>query len=203
MANVSKISGLAPVQYLNGSPWNGQAREYYIPSTDTKAYAIGDPVDLAGGADTKGVPSVTLATAGNNSGANKLLGAIVGAGGAVYGATLGNANNQNTIVVPATKTQNYYVLVADDPNIMFEMQEGGTGTALAATEVGLNCDLASGTNNGYVSGWVIDNAATSTSANFQLRLWGLTQKSDNAFGTYAKWLVSINNHRRAAGVAGV
>lgn len=203
MANVSKISGLAPVSYLNGSPWNGQAREYYIPSTNTLAFAIGDPVDLAGSADAKGVPSITLATAGNNSGANRILGSVVGAGGSVYGAGLNSVNNLNTIIVPATKTQDYYVLVADDPNILFEIQEGGTGTALAATEVGLNCDLASGTNNGYVSGWVLDNAQTSTSANFQLRLWGLTQKPNNAFGTYAKWLVSINLHRRQAGVAGV
>lgn len=203
MANVSKISGLAPVAYLNGSPWNGQAREYYIPSTDTNAYAIGDPVDLAGSADTKGVASVRLATAGNNSGANRILGAIVGAGGSVYGAGLNSINNLNTIIVPATKTQDYYVLVADDPNIIFEVQEGGTGTALAAAEVGLNCDLASGANNGYVSGWVLDNAQTSTSANFQMQLLGLSQKSNNAFGAYAKWQCRINLHRRAAGTAGV
>lgn len=203
MANTSSISGLAPVSYLNGSPWNGQAREYYIPSTDTLAYALGDPVDLAGGADGNGVASIRLATAGNNSGANRILGAIVGTGGSKYGAGLNNYANPNTILVPATKTQDYYVLVADDPNIIFEIQEGGTGTALAATEVGINVDLASGTNNGYVSGWVIDNATTSTSANFQLNLLGLSQKSNNAYGAYAKWLVKINLHRRAAGTAGV
>ena len=203
MANVSKISGLAPVAYLNGSPWNGQARTYYIPSTDTNAYAIGDPVDIAGSSDTTGVPSVTLATAGNNSGANRILGAIVGVLGTKYGSAAAGINNPNTIIVPATKTQDYYVMVADDPNIIFEIQEGGTGTALAAAQVGLNCDLASGTNNGYVSGWVLDNAVTSTSANFQMNLLMLSQNSSNAFGSYAKWLCKINLHRRAASTAGV
>lgn len=203
MANVSRISGLAPVSYLNGSPWNGQARTYYIVSSDTNAYAIGDPVDYSGSADGKGVAGVTLATAGNNSGVNRILGVIVGVLGSVYGSSAAGIVNPNTIIVPATKTQNYYVEVADDPNIVFEAQEGGTGTALAATEVGLNCDLASGANNGYVSGWVIDNAQTSTSANFQLSLLGLSQVSNNAFGAYAKWRVKINLHRRAAGVAGV
>ena len=203
MANTSRISGLAPVSYLNGSPWNGQARNYYIPSTDTVAYAIGDPVDIGGSSDGNGVASVVKATAGNNSGANRILGAIVGVLGTAYGSAAAGIANPNTIVIPATKTQNYYVLVADDPNIIFEIQEGGTGTALAATEVGLNCDLASGSNNGYVSGWVLDNAVTSTSANYQMNLLGLSQRSDNAFGAYAKWLCKINLHRRAAGTAGV
>lgn len=203
MANTSRISGLAPVQYLNGSPWNGQAREYYIVSTDTNAYAIGDPVDFSGGADGNGVQGVTLATAGNNSGANRVLGAIVGTRGTVYGAAMADPSNLDTIIVPATKTKNYYVMVADDPNIIFQIQEGGTGTTLAATEVGLNVDLASGANNGYLSGWVLDNAATSTSANFQLKLLGLSQVRNNAFGQYAKWLVTINLHRLKAGVAGV
>lgn len=203
MPNVSKISGLAPVAYLNGSPWNGQARQYYIVSTDTNPYAIGDPVDISGSSDGNGVAGVVKATPGNNTGANRILGPIVGVLGTVYGSAAAGVNNPNTIVIPATKTQNYYVMVADDPNIVFEIQEGGTASALSASEVGLNADLASGANNGYVSGWVIDNAVTSTSANFQLNLLMLTQKSGNAFGQYAKWLVKINLHRRAAGVAGV
>lgn len=206
MANVSKISGLSPVCYLNGSPWNGQAREYYIAASNTTAFAVGDPVDLSGGGDTNGVPGIVLATAGNNSGANRIVGAVVGAGGGVYGAGLYNpANSPNTIVVPATKTAAYYALVADDPNILFAVQEGGTGTALAATEIGLNIDLASGTNNGYVSGWVLDNAVTNTSANYQMKLMQLQPLpgGTNVFGTYAKWLCKINLHRYAAGVAGV
>lgn len=204
MANSNRPAGLSPVQYLNGSPWNGQGREYFISSSDTNAYAIGDPVDLAGSADAFGVPSITLATAGNNSGANKILGAIVSAGGIQRGGPYANPGNLNTTVVPASKAGvGYYVLVADDPNIIFEMQEGGTATALAAAQVGLNIDLSSGANSGYLSGWQLDNAVTSTSANFQMNLFGLIQKSDNAFGAYAKWLVKINLHRRAASVSGV
>ena len=203
MADVSRISGLSPVQYLNGSPWNGQARMYYIPSTDTVAYAIGDPVDIGGSADSNGVASVVKATAGNNSGANMVLGAIVSAGGTKYGSALADPGNLDTIIVPATKTKSYYVMVADDPNIIFQVQEGGTATALAAAQVGLNIDLASGANNGYLSGWVLDNAVTSTGNGLQMKLLGLRQSSDNAFGAYAKWLCQINLHRLKSGVAGV
>lgn len=203
MANSNRPSGLSPVQYLNGTPWNGQAREYFIASGDTNAYSIGDPVDLSGSADAFGVPGITLALPGNNTGVNKILGAIVSAGGVQRGGPYADPSNLNTTVVPATKTKGYYVAVADDPNILFEMQEGGTNPALAAAQVGLNIDLASGANSGYLSGWQIDNAVTSTSANFQMNLFGLIQKADNAFGQYAKWLVKINLHRRAASVSGL
>lgn len=201
MANTSRIGGLSPVQYLNGAPWNGQARTYFIPSSDTNAYAIGDPVDLGGSADVNGVPSIVLATAGNNSGANMLVGALVGV--AEQEAIIGNINTPNSIIAPATKTRAYYAMVADDPMILFQIQEGGTATALAATNVGQNVDLASGANNGYVSGWIMDNGTTTTGSGYQLKLLGLVRKSDNAFGTYAKWLAKINLHRFSAGVAGV
>lgn len=202
MANANRPSGLAPVQYRNGSPWNGQAREYYIASNDGSAFAIGDPVDLSGTGDGNGVPGIVLATAGNNAGANRILGCIVGVG-TVYGGALFDPSNLNTIVAPATKTKAYYVLVADDPNIVFEMQEDSDAGALAATDIGINIDLVSGVNNGYLSGWQLDSSTVNTSANFQMKLWGLAQRRDNAFGTYAKWLCTINLHRFAAGVAGV
>jgi len=202
MANTSKIAGLIPVQYQNGAPWNGQTRTYYIPSSNTTAFAIGDPVDLGGSADANGVPSIVLATAGNNSAANMLVGAVVAVG--TQESVVGNITNPNSIIVPATKTQAYYVQVADDPNIVFQMQEGGTQTtALAATNAGQNVDLASGANNGYVSGWVLDIATTTTGSGFQMKLWGLSRTQNNAFGTYAKWLCTINLHRFKAGVAGV
>jgi len=201
MANTPKPAGLAPVRYLNGATWNGQATAYYIPSADTNAYAIGDPVDLAGSADANGVASVVLATAGNNSGANMIVGAIVAIG--TQYDVIGNIFNPNSNIAPATKTVPYYVLVADDPNIIFQIEEGGSGSALTAASVGLNCDLKSGTNNGYVSGWTLDNAQAAAGAGYQMKLLGLQQVQNNAFGTYAKWLAMINLHRYKAGVAGI
>lgn len=149
MPNPNKPSGLVPVSYLNGAPWTGGGRVYCIPDTDdTNAFAIGDPVDIAGGADSNGVPTITLATAGTG---NPVLGCIVsGAGALSYGSSYG-VPAESPIVIPATKARNYYVLVADDPNIIFEIQEEATGTALTAADVGLNGNLVSGTNNGYIS----------------------------------------------------
>lgn len=199
MSNTSRIAGLIPVQYLNGAAWNGQARTYFIPSSDTNAYAIGDPVNLEGTSDGNGVPGVVLATAGSGA---LLLGSIVSV--AEQESDIGNINTPNSIIAPATKTRAYYVMVADDPAILFQMQEGGTQTtALAATNSGQNCDLKSGTNNGYVSGWTLDIATTTTGSGYQMKLLGLVRKPDNAFGSYAKWLVKINLHALANSQIGV
>ncbi len=200
MANVSKISGLSPVAYLNGAPWNQQARTYCIPSTDNNAYAVGDPMVYAGSADTNGVATVTLATAGTG---NTVLGALVGPGGQKYGGPSADPNNLNTIVIPATKTRNYYVSIVDDPNVIYQIEESSTGTAFTAAEVGLNANLASGTNNGYVSGWVISRTGPAVTATLQLRLLGLAQIPNNTFGDYAKWWVIINNHSYRIGQVGI
>ena len=200
MANSDRPSGLSPVQYLNGAPWNGGGRVYCIPDTDdTNAYAIGDPVVLAGGADANGVPTITLATAGTGS---SVLGPIVsGAGAQVYAGAYG-VPAESPIVIPATKTRSYYVLVCDDPNVIFDIQEENTGTALTAADVGANGNLVAGANNGYISGWELDRTGVSTGATIQLKLLGLSQVSGNAFGDYARWLVLINNHCYRVGQLG-
>ena len=201
MANRNAPFGLSPFGYLNGSPWNGQARMYCIPSSDAaNAYAIGDPVVLAGSADSKGIPTVTLASAGYG---NAITGVIVGAGGIVYGGPGANPNNLNTTVVPVTKAQNYYVLVADDPNILFVAQEDSVGNNLAATDVGNNIDLVAGTNSGHLSGWMIDSSTANTGNTRQVQIMQFLQTPDNAIGTYGRWVVRINNHSYRAGTTGV
>ena len=200
MANANRPAGLVPLEYLDGSPWNGKARMYHIVSTDPNAFAIGDPVVMSGTGDSAGVAGVTLATAGFG---NAVLGPIVGAAGAVYGGPGAVPGSLETTVVPATKTRSYYVLVADDPNLVYSIQEGGAGAALTAASIGINMDLVSGVNNGYQSGWLLDNASGNTGSTRQLQLLGLVQTADNAFGTYAKWKVRINYHQYTAGQAGV
>ena len=200
MANADRPSGLSPIQYLNGAPWTGGGRVYCIPSTDTNAYAIGDPMASAGSADAAGIPTVILATAGTG---NPIRGVLVSAGGTVYGGAFADPTNLNTTVIPATKTKAYYVLVVDDPNVIFEVQEVSGGTAFTATEVGLNANLVAGTNNGYVSGWEVNNSGETTTATLQVRLLQLAPRRDNVFGEHAKWWVLINNHELRIGQVGL
>lgn len=194
MANANRPTGLSPVKTLTGAPWNGQANLYSIAAAYASALAIGDPVASSGTADAAGVPGVVLATAGG-----AVRGVIVGLGKAPL---IANPDNLNSTIRPANAPDEWYALVVDDPNVLFEVQDGGA-TPLAAADTGLNTDLVAGANNGFVSGWVVDGANKATTATLQVKLIGLSQRIDNAFGQYAKWLVKLNNHELAAGTAGV
>lgn len=201
MPNAVAPFGLRPSSHLMGV-WHGHGRTYHIPSSNGSVFAIGDPVMLSGGADANGVPSIVLATAGTT---NLVLGSVMSAGGKVFGGAAGvnPLGNQDLTVIPATKTADYYVIVADDPYIIFQIQEDGAGTPFAATEVGLNCSLKAGTNNGYTSTWVLDNATEATTAALQIKLLGLAQRPNNAYGINAVWNCLINQHAFKATVAGV
>lgn len=200
MANANRPSGLTPVRHLMGMTWNAGVRCYAIPTSDsTNTYAIGDPVDLAGSATAGGVATITVHAAGSAL----CCGVIVGAGTAPFGSGFYNTANLNVNVVPAAKASIYYVAVADDPYIIFQVQEIGTGTQFLATDVGLNANLVSGANNGYISGWLLNNVGEATTSSLDVKLLGLSQIQNNAFGAYAKWDVLLNAHAYKAGVTGV
>lgn len=201
MANANRPSGFTPVGYLNGAPWTGKARLYSIAANYGTALYIGDPVISSGTSDANGVPGIVI---GATTGA--LRGVIVGL--SKYEGMVGNPSNLDITYRPASDPSVWYAMVADDPNIIFEVQEESNGTQLAATEIGLNTISKSGTGNGFVSGWMIPSATgatPNTTATLQLRLLGLSRKPGNAFGAYAKHLVQINVHELAhgTGAAGV
>jgi len=154
-----------------------------------------------GSADTNGVPNIAI-----YGGTGAIRGVIVGLG--TKEGLIANPNNLNITYRPASDPAVWYAMVADDPNIIFEVQENSNGTQLAATEVGLNTVLKSGTGNGYLSGWLLSSvtdATPATTATLAIRLLGLARRQDNAFGAYAKWLVKINVHElgTGTGAAGV
>ena len=204
MANVNRPSGFTPVQYLNGAPWNGQARLYSIAAAYSTALYIGDPVISAGSANANGIPTIALGAA-----TGALRGVIVGLG--TQEGLLANPSNLDITYRPAAATTNdWFAMVVDDPNVLFSIQEESNGTAIAATEIGLNTISKVGTGNGFVSGWLLPSATgatPATTATLQLKLMGLVRApaGTNAFGAYAKHLVQINVHElgHGTGAAGV
>ena len=201
MANVNKPSGFTPVRYLNGAPWNGAANIYSIAASYGVELAIGDPVISSGTADTNGVPGIALAAA-----TGAIRGVIVGLGKTE--GLIANPSNLDTTKRPASDPAVWYALVVDDPAVVFEIQEKANTVQLAATEVGLNQVPILATAGTYLSGWLLastTDATAATTATLPLRLLGLSRKSGNAFGAYAKWLVKINVHElgTGTGAAGV
>lgn len=203
MANANRPSGFTPVGYLNGSPWTGKARQYSIAANYGVALYIGDPVISSGTADTNGIPGIALAAA-----TGAIRGVIVGLGR--YPGLMANPSNLDITYRPASDPNVWYAMVADDPQIIFEIQEKANTVQLTAAEIGLNQVPILAAGNGFVSGWLLastTDATAATTATLPLRLLGLAQKpaGTNVFGAYAKHLVQINVHELAhgTGAAGV
>ncbi len=97
------------------------------------------------------------------------------------------------------------ILVADDPDLIFVAQTGGSGTEFAGTDVGLFCCLAAaaGSTVTGMSGWYLDLAdAPAADYSNQLRLERLAVTAGNAIGAYAQWEVMINLHQLTPGAIG-
>lgn len=201
MANADTPFGLRPVRHLNGSPWNGQVRRYLLPSTDGTATFIGDPVKLAGSAGAvgtlvDGVPVGGLPTIAQAAAGDPIIGVVVGFEPL--------KTNLETLHRAASTARVAYV--ADDPNLIFEIQEVTGGIALTATEVGLNANFVVGTGSTTtgLSGVELDNATEATTATLNLKILALVQREDNEYGEHAKWEVLVNNHQlRGTGILGV
>lgn len=195
MANANAPTGLTPRRYRNGSPWMGAARQYYVPATDATPLLVGDPVTIVAGSDPTGHASVTRATAG--------------AGNRITGAVIGFRPSSTFPAGPATRPASTagYVLVADDPDLLFEVQESAAtdGAALTAAAMGKNVNLIAANGGIGGSGFVIDSTSAATTNTGQLRIVELQRRTDNAIGAYAKWMVAINQPTEtgAAGSTGV
>lgn len=188
MANANTPFGLRPVRHRNGAPYNGAATRYFVPASDSTALFLGDPVILAGSADADGVATVARATA---AGGAYVLGVVVGVD-PVDGA---GAGGRDSTTYRAASTARY-VYVADDPDLLFEIQEDAVGGALAAADVGLNADLVAGTGSTItgLSAFQLDTSTKATTNTLQLRIHGFKVAPDNEIGANAKVLVSINLH---------
>lgn len=211
MANPNTPFGLRPVKYISGAPWTGGGNIYYIASNNVSAFYPGDPVCSSSDADANGIPGISIGVAGSAirgviwmAGSALSLSTAMG-GGQVGGGPYINPNDLTKVSVPVTKASAYYALVIDDPNVIFECMEQYTGTAFTSAEVGLNANFVINTPATAVSlsATAIDNGTEATSSSLNLKLLGLSQKGNNAYGIGAVWQVLINNHELRAGITGV
>jgi hypothetical protein len=198
MANTNTPRGFSPIIYGGGAASNQQVRTYYIPSTDSSAYYIGDVVKAIAGSDANGIPAIAKCASGNTP-----RGVIVG----VVNPNPGNPSLQGVTLdltitgVPATKSSAYYVLVNDDPRQVYEIQ--GDGTTFVTTDANKNASYTvAAPSLGYqLSATVLTAPATTSS--LPLKILGFQQLTGNELGPYANFIVQFNQHELAYGTAGV
>lgn len=193
MANVNAPSGGRPVGTLLGAPYNGMANTYTAKADYATALFIGDPVVVTGARDS-GRQVVQLATAGAT---NQITGFIVG-----FVPTPGIVS----LGYGAASTLRYPI-VADSPELLFEIQEDADGGAIAEASIGLNVNLISGSGSASTkkSGWLLDSSSAGADATYQMIIRDIVTRVDNESATaYAKYICSINLHtRRLGAVAGL
>lgn len=198
MANVDAPRGFKPVRYMSGAPYNGAANAYSTATGDNTAIFIGDPVIISGTAQTIG--GVIYQDVDQAATGDVVVGVVVG-----VDPVLGSgANGRDSAVHRLASTQRI-VYVADDPNLLFEIQEVSGGTALTANDIGLNANFVVGSGNATtgLSGVELNNSGEATTNTLDVQIVGFQNRPDNEVGEHAKWLVRINRHQRANQVAGI
>jgi len=190
-------NGFQPVKKLDGSAWTGATNPYQIANTYATALFRGDPVTIL----TDGTLGVGVA------------------GATCVGVFWGVKYTDSTGVV---KFMNYWpgnpgvltgsvveALVIDDPNTVFSVQEtnasGAAGTPLALADRGLNINFlyTSGSTSTGQSAVSINNATEADTNTLNCKILQLDPTPGNAVGSFANWLVTINNHFYRGGTTGI
>jgi hypothetical protein len=183
MANANAPRGFTPVCYMSGKPYNSPGNRYYKDgAVANMILAVGDPVIRVASTDPNGYPCITRATTGA---------AITGVIQAIEVVT-----SDLSKAGAYAAADSGYVMVCDDPDVLFEVQEGGSGTQLTiAAAIGKHIDSITAVDGNTLTGrskYQLDNNAVASANTWIIR--GLVDRPDNAVGQYAKWLVQANLH---------
>ena len=201
MASVSRANGFRPVKTVLGAPYSGQANVYFVPSSDSTVIMVGDAVKLAGDARAAtGAPTVTRAGA-----TDVPVGIVVGILFTGVGdlTNMPPVNDLNTPVYRRASTDRY-LLVCDDPNIVYEVQYAGTSVSAATitANVGLNGQFTTtaGSTTSGASGMQLDSSGLATTATLPLKIVGFPNRPDNIPGdTYFSYFVKLNGSTNSSG----
>jgi len=212
MANTSKINGFRPVKHVTGAPYNGQANIYGVASGDSTALFVGDVVKLAADGNAAGIQYVTAHAAGVAGTGQPALGVVVGIINTkldpVEGRmSAGTISLDTPVYRPGSVEQ--YVLVADSPDLIFEVEATAAGSAysFAVADVGQNANIFAGSGSTTTgnSAHSLNMSDKGTAATLPFKIVGVSKKIDNEVtGNYTKVLVQINNHQyKSVGTVGV
>ena len=190
MANDDFARGLIPLN-TNG---HGTVNNHYYLATTVTDIAIGMPLRLVDGRVQRSLSTGMVPTIGVAIGFSKNRG--------------GSNELAPWLDVSGLTSDDWYVQVADDPDQEFFIQEDTGGTALTGTAPSYfvqmlmqttSIDTVSGITRGEIDA---STALANTSGLLQiLRLHDYVNSdgTQNAVGDYAKWVVRLGHHAKAAG----
>jgi len=186
MANTSRINGFKPVKHQNGSPYNGQFNIYEVAAADATAVFVGDLVQSTAATGTEGYDCVGVVATTELTTGSGLVGAVVG--------FVVDPTALNTPQYRAALTKRL-VMVADAPDLVFEVQDGGTvpcTQALIGSNTGYT--IGSGSTTTGTSAATTGATVPATTVTLPLKILGFVKRPDNEAGASQKLLVKINVH---------
>jgi len=207
MANVSSPYGLKPVNLIGGQPYAGSTREIALSTNNSAAMFNGDIIQLT----SAGNPQALTATI--------TTGTTAGVVGVMVGCRYVNPVTKQSLwaqYVPANAITggytNVYIYVADDPDLVMQVQGSaafGSLTNGAAGAVGKNAALgnfsagSTSTGNSAVNLVVGANGGSlASTATLAMRIVGVVPGTEN--DTYpeilVKWNFGAHSYNFATGV---
>lgn len=184
MANTDAPYGLRPVNYSSGHAYTGAVKRYKKEAS--VILAAGDPVVLTGTSESgTGIALITRAT-GSEGSPSTITGVVVGID------PVRTALNQTYLAAADTG----YVLVADDPHLVFSCQEDADGGALAITDVGRGVDLIVGNADTTRGQSIVElDSSSAAGSGVQCRILECVQREKNTVASAnAEYLIQIVEH---------
>lgn len=202
MANTYTAFGMKPVK-------NGLLRksEYYLPTSNTDAFAIGTPVTKGTGSNTSTYINGKNCVAGQYPVIDKVTGGDTASGGSlVLGAIIGFDVYPSMVFSDYSgyrpSAQERIAMVADDPNQLYKIQV----TGMTAANVGKNANITIAAPNATTKNDGSYLTATfATTATFQVRVIDVKPEIGNTVGSGNTQvaIVQINKYAEADGSVGV
>jgi hypothetical protein len=179
VGNVNAPMGFQPVCHANGNRYVGKGNRYYKGTAANTRICKGDRVVITTCTDPNGFPEIIKAT----SAASACTGVVVG-----FEVT---PSNLHKLCYEATDTG--YLMVEDDPSVLYRIQEDSVGGALTVAAVDDYIDPITNLDGDAQTGLSKLQLDSSTiGSGSSCRIARLDNGSQNAVGDYAKWLVQMN-----------
>jgi hypothetical protein len=176
MANVDAAFGLMPIRHLSGNGYS-RANKYTITSGLAENIFTGDLCILT----ADGVLTPHTAGEVNNIGVFAGVSYTASDGSYVYSQYWPSGTTATDIVA----------YVYDDPHIVYKVQSAGTP---AQTNIGNCAEVVAGTGSTTTGQSGFEMNGTMSNGTASLKILGLYEAPDNAFGTNAIMEVVINEH---------
>lgn len=167
------MSILAPFGFQAGQS-RRSVNEYYVPASDTSAYAVGDPVRSTGNVFVGRLPdsrqSHGMLHVGKAASGQAVRGVVVG--------VVAGPGDNSAQSVPAVKQRAYTLLVNDNPQALWDVQ--ANNTAALSVMGGMYASYTVGGPLGSVSSTVVDASSIGTAVSDLLIAEVLTNTGANS-----------------------